>query len=692
MTPDSGATIRLENNQGSVWIDGGRSSVGPSADLSSAIGSIQVENCNDVTILRTRLSAPACSLNCPPAPPGTGTAGAHAIDLINSEVQLYDCWLTGGAGLEGYDPVFPGGIAGDGGDAARLVNSTLNIFSSTLIGGAGGSNSQSSPAPFCADGGDGGAALYVEDVTSLVRVQDSSFTAGNFGLWTTGLQHPVGCTDGVPGVLFDGPGANQVVQLLGTHRSLLLSDSRAIIEGEPFTITSQGQPGDILFLGVGVDHDPIFQAPFFGTAAFAPLTFVRIGKIGASGFKSLKVAAGDIIAPGESATVFLQAYHFDTNLNLFIGSPIAIALLDDSHNVLDGCNPIIYVDDNAPNDPSPIDPTISDPLEDGSAARPFDDIQEAIDSIALSFPYVIRVADGAYGVPVPNGLALGDTFVMIESEDGPDSCTLHVATNFHAITFDNPAFTTDQGIRGLKIRGATDTAVDCINSTVTIDNCILENNIGEFGGAINLIGGNSVVSNCLIRGNTSTFNGSAGIYAIGGAPLVHNCTIVGNTSPTPTTSAGGAVLFSNPVSSPSASPMVLIRNCTVADNVGGGVHFISSSASQDIYEVPGMLVWGNTGGFQIRSSSISIDLPYSNVQGGLSGISVFGGASLTTGPGFINVDPLFVDPAMGDYHLSAGSPCIDAGDPNFVALPGETDIDGEARVQGAAVDLGSDEQ
>ena len=37
-----------------------------------------------------------------------------------------------------------------------------------------------------------------------------------------------------------------------------------------------------------------------------------------------------------------------------------------------------YVDNDAPNDPGPGDPTVSDPNEDGSAAHPFDAIQEAV--------------------------------------------------------------------------------------------------------------------------------------------------------------------------------------------------------------------------------------------------------------------------------------------------------------------------
>ena len=54
-------------------------------------------------------------------------------------------------------------------------------------------------------------------------------------------------------------------------------------------------------------------------------------------------------------------------------------------------------------------------------------------------------------------------------------------------------------------------------------------------------------------------------------------------------------------------------------------------------------------------------------------------------------DPLLVDPVGSDFHLSAGSPALDAGSPLFVPDPGELDIDGEARSSGLRVDLGADE-
>jgi hypothetical protein len=51
-------------------------------------------------------------------------------------------------------------------------------------------------------------------------------------------------------------------------------------------------------------------------------------------------------------------------------------------------------------------------------------------------------------------------------------------------------------------------------------------------------------------------------------------------------------------------------------------------------------------------------------------------------------DPLFMDAASGDYHLTGTSPCIDAGTDD--GAPSE-DIDGEPRPLGPACDVGADE-
>jgi hypothetical protein len=63
------------------------------------------------------------------------------------------------------------------------------------------------------------------------------------------------------------------------------------------------------------------------------------------------------------------------------------------------------------------------------------------------------------------------------------------------------------------------------------------------------------------------------------------------------------------------------------------------------------------------------------------------GDAFTEGAGNIAGDPLFADPAHGDFHLGAGSPAIDAGAVQDRALP--SDLDGHPRVQGRAPDLGA---
>ena len=63
---------------------------------------------------------------------------------------------------------------------------------------------------------------------------------------------------------------------------------------------------------------------------------------------------------------------------------------------------------------------------------------------------------------------------------------------------------------------------------------------------------------------------------------------------------------------------------------------------------------------------------------------------LSPGTGDSSADPLFVDAAGGDYHLTPESPCINAGWNDAPGLP-DTDMDDEPRVQDGTVDIGADE-
>ncbi len=66
-----------------------------------------------------------------------------------------------------------------------------------------------------------------------------------------------------------------------------------------------------------------------------------------------------------------------------------------------------------------------------------------------------------------------------------------------------------------------------------------------------------------------------------------------------------------------------------------------------------------------------ITASYNDVEGGKAGAFVQGGFTLNWGLGNINADPLFVAPGIGDYHLSSGSPCSDAGNNWGVPIDGD---------------------
>jgi hypothetical protein len=60
------------------------------------------------------------------------------------------------------------------------------------------------------------------------------------------------------------------------------------------------------------------------------------------------------------------------------------------------------------------------------------------------------------------------------------------------------------------------------------------------------------------------------------------------------------------------------------------------------------------------------------------------------GPGNIHLNPLFVNPALEDYHILASSPCIGAGTLSAPSMP-VRDFDGETIPASLKADMGADE-
>ncbi len=200
-----------------------------------------------------------------------------------------------------------------------------------------------------------------------------------------------------------------------------------------------------------------------------------------------------------------------------------------------------------------------------------------------------------------------------------------------------------------------------------------------------------------------TLTGSAhGIVCHTAAPTILSCRIVGN--------AGAGVRVISEESRPT------FVNCIIAGNGGAGIEMgvthTDYKGAFDFARVDHCTIVGNRGrgidGAPAVANSIIRDngpdgaLPqipgldaavsYSNIEGGYEG------------EGNIDVEPGFVEPGSwanpgtpdaawvrGNYHLLPDSPCIDAGDPNFVADVAPTDIDGHARILGGRTDMGCDE-
>ena len=231
-----------------------------------------------------------------------------------------------------------------------------------------------------------------------------------------------------------------------------------------------------------------------------------------------------------------------------------------------------------------------------------------------------------------------------------------------------------------------------------IDCTISENISAQKAGGIYISGGALKISRSVIAGNIASSEGG-GIDVYSGSLDINSSFVVGNFS---NTNGGGIYIGSTTCAS----------GCTFAANkaanTGGGVYMVVSSPSSfsGFYDI----FWGNTDSGGAGSSTAQIR-PYDPTWTGLLYSCIqdadpndanipFGGTNNSN----IDDDPLFVrepndggdgwgvgnNDDYGDLHLTKNSPCIDAGNP-LCKLTNLTDIDGQPRFMGQAIDMGADE-
>ena len=213
--------------------------------------------------------------------------------------------------------------------------------------------------------------------------------------------------------------------------------------------------------------------------------------------------------------------------------------------------------------------------------------------------------------------------------------------------------------------------IGCLQSSATITNNIIKNNSGYVGGIIVYVGDDKI-SNNLIYDNSAYVGG--GVVLLGGR-LINN-TIVGNdTNASAQLGAGPGgnvyVVFDNEF------PQCLVLNNIICNAPSGGG--ISWEGTENESQILFNDVWNNS-----PSNYVTFN-PQTGEQ-----ISD-GSANMTGKNGNISDDPLFVDAQAKDFHLQLDSPCINAGDPDYVPYTWQHDIDGDYAVMGVQVDIGADE-
>jgi hypothetical protein len=210
-------------------------------------------------------------------------------------------------------------------------------------------------------------------------------------------------------------------------------------------------------------------------------------------------------------------------------------------------------------------------------------------------------------------------------------------------------------------------------SDIQIQKGSISNNTAPVGaGVSNSYNSKIGLTNVLIKGNTaSTYGG--GIYnsydnGTRTACNLNNVAIINNTA-----SAQGGALY-NEYNTCTLTNVTCTGNVTVINN---RAPIYNINATVNIYN---SIIWGNNSLYGISSGSpvyfysLVEGVTTSGINGNLAG----------------NTNPLFMDPNNGNYRLAISplSPCIGAGNNSYNTVT-TTDLDGNPRIQGPHIDLGT---
>lgn len=325
-----------------------------------------------------------------------------------------------------------------------------------------------------------------------------------------------------------------------------------------------------------------------------------------------------------------------------------------------------------PSDPAVVAATLIDCM--GSAAEPHRG-------------FILRAEDTD---PIIEGLTITGGY---ENIGGAVSCSAGSCTIRNCVITDNTSVETGGGI-AVRL-GATVCLESCqlIANTagtfggavtseedgfVQLTSCSIVDNSAIFGGGVYCEDGEVLAVSCLLSGNRADSHGG-GLYSLASQTDFVNCSFVGNWA---AFFGGGLRCFSE--------SLLAMSNCIVRSNR------VSSAGSGDQFALSDeAVILDDLDELTIRNSDVELGFAY--IEPGIE-LPLADACN-------IDADPLFVDSGYwdpngtgsdpdddfwvaGDYRLTAGSLCMDAGDDSAVSgFP--YDLAESDRVFGGAVDLGA---
>ncbi len=403
-----------------------------------------------------------------------------------------------------------------------------------------------------------------------------------------------------------------------------------------------------------------------------------------------------------------------------------------------------YVDDDGPGDPLPGvsvpgNPAFSDPIEDGSAAHPFDDLYKAVNAATNGDEILVLPSNVSGSYPLSSQLNLLGKQITIRSTDGPEVTALTGASlpNYGILV------NGDSTLEGLTFSnfnpgpGGGAGAMYIYVCSPTIRNCVFTEGDAYLGGGIRTYYSDPLIEHCRFESNTAFHQGGA-IYVEAGDPLIRHCTFEDNEA-----GYGGAILirsfstsltriqdclfranrstiaYTGAVAKFDSGRVIVdrcrflaneainegsavllsgpgtVRNSLFDGNVcsaGNGTILVRSGS---VVTIAGCTLVDNTGGGVVAFGSAQTTLRNSIVRGNgveLTNVTDVGYCNVlggSPGIGNLDADPAFRDrngadglPGTIDDDLSIlrGSPCVDAGETLAVESP--LDLNGNPRVFG----------